>query len=146
MKIEKTIKVIKDVNPKTLIMVKIGSFYHSYGKDAYILSYLFNYQIKSIENSYNTCGFPISASTKILKNLEDKKINYMQVSRSENYDVESEFNFKSGNAYEEIYEKAYKYIQKQNKINSIHSYLMDNINQEDIKGKIKRIEEILYDC
>ena len=146
MKIEKTIKVIKDINPNTLIMVRIGSFYHAYGKDAYILSYLFNYQIKSIENSYNTCGFPTSASNKVLKMLEDKKINYMQISRGENYEVESEYNFKSDNTYEESYEKAYKYILKQNKINAIYSYLIDNINKENIKEKIKKIEEILYDC
>ena len=56
----------------------------------------------------------------------------MQISRSENYEVESEYNFKSDNTYEESYEKAYKYILKQNKINAIYSYLIDNINNSTI--------------
>lgn len=146
MKIDKTVKIMKDINQSTVIMVRIGTFYHVYGKDAYILSYFFNYQIKSIENNYNTCGFPISASNKVLKTLEDNKINYMQVSRGDNYEVIAERAFKSENAYEENYEKAYKYVSKQNKINSIHSYLMDNINKDEIKEKIRKIEEILYDC
>ena len=99
---DKTIKVIKDINPNTLIMIKIGSFYHTYGKDAYLLAYLFNYQLKSSENTYNTCGFPISAACKVTKCLEDNKISYMQINKSENYEVENEVSFKSENQYFEM--------------------------------------------
>ena len=60
MKKDNVIKTIKEINPETVILIQIGAFYHAYGKDAYILSYLCDYQIKSVENSYNTCGFPKS--------------------------------------------------------------------------------------
>ena len=43
------IKTIKEVHPKDLVLVKIGSFYHIYGKDAYIISYLFGYKLKTFK-------------------------------------------------------------------------------------------------
>ena len=58
MKNDNIIKTMKEINPETIILIQIGAFYHVYGKDSYILSYLCGYQIKSVENSYNTCGFP----------------------------------------------------------------------------------------
>ena len=64
MKIENTIKLFKEIHPETLILIKVGSFFHAYGKDSYILSYLFNYQIKKIQINYSTCGFPISRQSK----------------------------------------------------------------------------------
>ena len=35
------VRTIKRVHPSCMVMVKIGSFYNVYSKDAYILSYLF---------------------------------------------------------------------------------------------------------
>ena len=76
MKIENTIKVMKQIEPTSILIVKSGVFCYVYGRDAYIISYLFKYQIKKIETNYATCGFPVSAINKVMKKLEDRNINY----------------------------------------------------------------------
>jgi len=145
MKIDNVIKTMKEINPETVILIQIGAFYHVYGKDSYILSYLFGYQIKSLENSYNTCGVPKSGLNKVLKVLEDNKINYLVTIKSQNYDVETDMKYKDKNQYKEIYEKAYKYVTIKNRINAISNYLLENINTPDIKFKIQKVEEVLFD-
>ena len=40
------VKTIKFVHEFCVVLVKIGTFYSVYGKDAYIISYLFKYKIK----------------------------------------------------------------------------------------------------
>lgn len=145
MKIENTIKVMKEINPHKIILVKVGTFYHAYGKDSYILSYLFGYQLKKIENNYSTCGFPVSAINKISKNLEDYKISYILLSKSNNYEEEAEEDFKNDNRYIEFYEKAKKYIVRKNRIEEIYRYLIENINDDEIKEKINKITEIIYE-
>ena len=37
MKIENTIKIMKEIHADRIIMVKIGPFYHCYGRDAVII-------------------------------------------------------------------------------------------------------------
>ena len=145
MKIENTIKVMKEINPHKIILVKVGTFYHAYGKDSYILSYLFGYQLKKIENNYSTCGFPVSAINKISKNLEDYKISYILLSKSNNYEEEAEEDFKNDNRYIEFYEKAKKYIVRKNRIEEIYRYLIENINDDERKEKINKITEIIYE-
>lgn len=145
MKLDNTIKVIKEIHPETVILLEVGSFYHVYGKDAYILSYLFGYQIKALENSYNTCGTPKSAINKVLTVLENNNINYITVIKSQNYEVSQEMDFKSKNSYSKVYEKAYKYIAKKNRINAIYNYLMENIDAPNIKEKIQIVEEKLFE-
>ena len=145
MKLDNTIKVIKELHPETVILIEIGSFYHVYGKDAYILSYLFGYQIKNLESSYNTCGTPKSAINKVLSNLENNKVNYMTVIKSQNYEIDQEMKFSDKNRYIEVYEKAYKYTSKKNRINAIYNYLMENIDAPDIKQKIQKVEENLFE-
>ena len=97
------VKVMKQVHPESILLVKIGTFYHTYGRDAYIMSYLFDYQIKKVEANYDTCGFPKSTINRVLKKLEDEKISYMLLNRSQNYEIEEENNFKTENRYKEIY-------------------------------------------
>ena len=64
------IKVAKQVHANDILLVKTGGFYHAYGKDSYIISYLFGYKIKQIEENYSTCGFPESSINKIIATLE----------------------------------------------------------------------------
>ena len=40
MSIENMVNIIKKIHPNYVAIIKIGAFYNSYGKDAYILSYL----------------------------------------------------------------------------------------------------------
>ena len=144
MKLDKNVKLIKDLNPNTIVLIKIGAFYHAYGKDAYLLSYLFGYQLKTLDGTLTTCGFPSAGLNKIKKELEDKEINYMKVLKRDNYAVEEDMSFKSNNKYSEYSDKAYRYIMKKKKIDSITSYLTDNINNDNFQEKILKIEEVLY--
>ena len=40
------VKNIKEIHPKSLLLFKVGAFCEGYGKDSYIISYLFNYQVR----------------------------------------------------------------------------------------------------
>ena len=138
------ISTIKEIHPKTIIIVKVGSFYHVYGKDAYILSYLFGYQIKTIEKSNSTSGFPLGALPKVLSTLEDKKINYIVVYKSQNYEVDQEMDFRDNNRYDENFEKSYKVISLKARVNAITEYFMENLEEPNTKIKIQKTEEILF--
>lgn len=48
MSIINVVKNIKQIHPEYIAIIKVGKFYYSYGKDAYIISYIFNYKIKKI--------------------------------------------------------------------------------------------------
>jgi DNA mismatch repair ATPase MutS len=67
------IKEIKKVHPNEVVLVRIGEFFHIYGKDAYIISYLFGYKIQTVEHKIYMSGFPKKALNKIMVKLEDKK-------------------------------------------------------------------------
>lgn len=44
MSLENMIDTIKQTHKDTIVLIKVGTFYHGYGKDSYILSYLFEYK------------------------------------------------------------------------------------------------------
>ena len=48
MGIKNVIEVVKQVHKEEIVFVKIGKFYQVYGKDAYIVSYLFEYKLKKV--------------------------------------------------------------------------------------------------
>ena len=144
MKITNTIKVMKQINPETIILLKVGEFYYQYGKDSYIISYLFSYKLKKIENDIPFSGFPKSALYKVLTKLEEKELSYIIVDKSLNYEVVEKEIFKS-NRYKEFYNKAHKYILNKTRVDNIYKYLIKNINKQNIKDKILEIEEVLYE-
>ena len=47
MSIVTIIQEAKQIHPDYVIMTKVGKFYKVYGKDAYILSYLLQYKVKT---------------------------------------------------------------------------------------------------
>lgn len=136
---------IKVIHPNEIALIKVGKFYHAYGKDAYIISYVFNYQIKKVENNISTIGFPETALIKIKSKLEEKKLNYLIIDRGANYEVVEEEDFKTENTYTEYYNKANRFIGIKKKIDEIYEYLVDNISDETIKEKLVRIDEIIYE-
>lgn len=146
MSIENMVQTIKQIHKEDVVLIKVGTFYHGYGRDSYVLSYLFGYKRKTIGNNFGDTGFPKTALNKVKYTLEKNKINYIVIDRIHNYEVEDKVEFKKENQYLKIYEKAHKYIGTNNRINSITQYLIENIEQEDIKQKIQRIEEILYEA
>lgn len=124
-------RTVKELHKKDIVMVRGGKFIYVYGKDAVIVSYMYNYQIKKVGN-INSCGFPEVALNKVISRLEDNKINYMLIDRSNEFNTECEYRYGNKNRYDEIYSKANKYITKRNKVNEIYGYLMENINNDEI--------------
>lgn len=138
------IKNIKQIHGEDIILIRIGKFYYSYGKDAYILSYLFQYKLILIEeeNIYS-CAFPEQSFPKVTAQLEHKKINYIVVDRRNNYDVEEKSNHKNLNCYQEYIQKAKKYIDRKRKIDKISHYLIEHIEEEETKEKIEKMEAMI---
>ena len=91
MSIINIVKNIKQVHPEYIILIKIGKFYYSYSKDAYIISYIFNYKLKIVEKNIKVCAFPVFALNKIIAKLEENKINYIAVDRRNNYEVDGKY-------------------------------------------------------
>ena len=72
--------------------------------------------------------------------LEDKKINYAIFDRRNNYEEEELCNFKEFNQYNQYFEKAKEYINCRIRIEKINNFLLNNIEKEDIKKILGRIE------
>lgn len=104
---------------------------------------MFNYKIKYVEKNVPTVGFPINALNKVMSKLENNKINYLFLDKRNNYDVDYKFDNENLNKYSEIYEEARKYVNLKKRIENIVEFLYDEIKNNNIKEKIKKIEEII---
>ncbi len=135
---------IKQIHSEDIILVSIGKFYYAYGKDAYILSYIFKYKLMKIkENNIYSCAFPKQSFPKVVSRLENSKINYIVVDRRNNYEVEEKSDNKNLNTYTKWFEKAQKYIKIKTSAEKIYNYIIENIEEKTIKEKIKKMEEII---
>lgn len=139
------LKPIKQIHEKDVVLIKIGSFCHAYGRDSYILSYLFGYRIKKFEKDYFTCGFPLDSVKKVMAKLEEKKVNYIILDKRNNYEEEEKYNNGNLNTYDKMYEKARKYVNLKRRIDNIYDNLIKEIENESIKEKIVKIEEVIYE-
>lgn len=139
------IKTIKEIHSKDICLFKIGTFYHAYGRDAYILSYIFGYKIKDLEKNYKECGFPTTAIAKVCAKLESNKINYLIIDRRNNYEVDEKEYYKNLNRYTEFYEKTNKYVNCKKRIDIISEFLMENIETKNITKVLSEMEEIMYE-
>lgn len=136
------VKTIKQVHNNCMVLVKIGSFYYCYSKDAYILSYLFNYKIREKEK-IPTCSFPASSLSKVENILEKNKINYITVDKRANYEEEQKVINKQENNYEKIFEKAKTTVATILRIQNIYDFLLKNRNQPNIEKRLEEIEKVL---
>lgn len=138
------VKNIKQIHPKDILFVNVGKFYYAYGKDAYIMSYIFKYKLTKIEQ-YNvySCAFPKQSLPRIEAQLENNKINYIIVDKRNNYDVDEKSDNKNLNTYDKWFKKAQKYIQIKRSIDAIYHYVMNHIEEENIKEKLIKMEEII---
>ncbi len=137
------IKGIKQIHSKDIVLVKIGKFYYCYGKDAYMISYFFDYKLNLVENSIYSCGFPSQSLSKVIAKLESKKINYLIADRRNNYEVEGEENYKNLNSYDKYYEMAKEKINIRLRIQRINNYLLENSDRNNIKRLLVEFEELL---
>ena len=122
MSIINIVKNIKQVHPEHIILIKIGKFYYSYSKDAYIISYIFGYKLKNIEENIKVCAFPVFILNKIMAKLEENKINYIIIDRRNNYEVDEKSDNGNLNKYNLYLEKSKKYIKFSTKIDDILKY------------------------
>ena len=145
MSIIETVKTIKKVQNQDIILVQVGKFIYVYGKDAYIISYIFKYKIKVLKenNNTNVCAFPKEKINKIMATLENKKINYMVLDRKNNYRVDEKSDNKNLNQYKEYSEKAIKYVKTKNQIDEIYNYLLSEIEKQGIEQTIFSIKQII---
>ena len=137
------IKTIKQIHSNDVCLFRMGGFFHTYGNDSYILSYFFGYKIRDLGNNVFECGFPVDIIPRIMKKLEDNKINYIVLDRRNNYNVEEKANYKNLNRYERFAKKARIYVNSKKKIDDISNYLTKNIYAEDMKDIIYNIEKYL---
>lgn len=139
------VKTIKKVERKSIILIEIGKFIYSYGKDAYIISYIFNYKIKILTENNNTyvCAFPRDKLKKIMATLENKKINYLVLDRKNNYREDEKYDNKNLNRYDEYLEKSVTYVKRKNQIEEINNYLIKEIDNEGIEQTIFKIKQII---
>ena len=125
--------------------MQVGKFIYVYGKDAYIISYIFKYKIKVLKenNNTNVCAFPKEKINKIMATLENKKINYILLDRKNNYRVDVKSDNKNLNQYKEYSEKAIKYVKTKNQIDEIYNYLLSEIEKQGIEQTIFSIKQII---
>ena len=144
MSIMNMVKNIKEIHPKSLLLFKVGAFCEVYGKDSYIISYLFNYQVRqNWKNNILKVGFSKKAIPSVISKLEEQKIDYLLIDVRNNYYVDKKFENRNLNKYDTVFEKAYLYVRKQREIRKINEKLMEQIDSADFKEKVGRIKEIL---
>lgn len=137
------IKEIKKIHPQDIVLIQVGKFVQSYGKDSYVISHMFGYKLKDLGNNLTTVGFPENALKKVISKLEEKKINYLIVNRRNNYEVIEKSDNKNLNTYEKNFKEAYELSKLKIRAYKIYKYLNDNLKKEDIKIKIRKIEKLL---
>ena len=141
MSIVDNIRIIKKVHIKDIAMVQVGKFIYAYGKDAYIMSYVFGYKVRLIENNIYVCGFPKNKVKNVMATLENRKINYIILDRRNSYRVDEKSDNKNLNRYDVYLDKAIKYVKRKQKIDYIYKYLIDNIEKDEIDKIIKVLKK-----
>lgn len=139
MSIINVVKNIKQIHPEYIAIIKVGKFYYSYGKDAYIISYIFGYKIKTVEENIKVCAFPVSILNRNIAKLEKNKLNYLIIDKRNNYEVDEKSDNGNLNKYNYFLEKSKKYINQKNRIEKIYNYLISNIEDKELIVDIERI-------
>ena len=135
-------KKLKQIHPYSVMIYKVGSFYQTYGKDAYIISGMFDYVLKPSGNSVS-CGFGENAINKVKNKLEDEKVDYLLLDPRNNYDVDEQSDNNNLNCYENILKKCYTKIKYQKEISHINERLEMLIENNNFKTIIRKIEDVL---
>ena len=138
-------KDIKKAHPNDLVCYKVGAFVQAFGKDAYLMSYMFEYGLRDAKENVPACGFPKRAISKVCAKLEQKKINYVIIDTRNNYEVDEKSDNKNLNKYDEVLEKAKKYVKIKKRLGKIEETILKEIEKDDIMEKIRNIEQKVYE-
>ena len=133
---------VKEIHPEYVVIIGVGKFYYTYGKDSYIISYLLNYKLGTFQN-ISRCGFSNNSIKMVMAKLEQNKINYLILDRRNNYNVDEKYDNKNLNNYAKIFKKAKKTIGIKKRIENINEYLYSNINNENINKILNKMEKII---
>ena len=121
---------------QTVVMRKIGGFYHVFDEDAFILFHFFHYKI-----SNGKCGFPISTLTRVKNILEENKINYIfRTSDSE----EEAGDFKKQNRYDHFYRLGKKEYEEERKKEDLQKCIKD-LPKDKLDILKSCIEDIIHE-
>lgn len=133
------VKNVKEIHNKYIVLVKIGNFYYCYGKDSYIISYLFKYKINILKDYTYSCSFPQNASNKVKSILENKQVNYIILDRRNNYEIIEKSDNRNLNRYDKIYEIGRRENVKRMRVEKIYSYLLENIDNKELIDNIEKV-------
>lgn len=139
------VRNIKEVHKEDLLCFKVGNFCQCYGKDTYIMQYLFEYNIKQTKDNVLNCGFPLQALRKVEAKLEQNKINYIVLDTKNEYSVMDSEDYKNLNKYQEFINKSTKYVRVRKRVSRIQNMLICQFDSEKIDEKIEEIEKIVYE-
>ena len=90
----------------------------------------------------NSKTYKTNSLNKVTSILENKKINYLVVDRSHSYEEDDKVDFKD-NKYQEIYEKAKKYVTAKMRLENISRYILNNIENEQVVKIIEKSEDLV---
>ena len=139
MGIIKIVENVKEIHKEYVVLIKVGNFYYTYGRDSYIISYIFQYKINLLKNNIYSCAFSQNAIHKVTAKLENEKINYLILDRRNNYQVDEKCNHKNLNRYNKYYEKAKTEISSRMRIEKIYQYLLDNKSNKDLIAQMEKV-------
>ena len=77
--------------------------------------------------------------------LEHKKINYITIDTKNQYDVEQKQDYEDLNCYDDIFNKANKYVRIKRKLNLLADELLKDVEKEETIIKLRKIEKIVYE-
>ena len=136
---------LKQVHPDFVMLYAVGTFYQSFGKDAYIVSYNMGYKIRAAKGSIPTVGFPKNAISKVKAKLEREKINFMLLDTRNNYDVDEVSDNGNLNRYDEILKTAHRTVSVRRRLDDAFHELVKRSANEDVRPQIEQIERIAYE-
>lgn len=110
-----------------VILIKSGNFYYSFDDDAYILRYLFSYQIRE-----NKVGFPINAKAKVKSVLNRHNINLIEIIDDYAYVLET----KNTNQYEEKLKESKSNYLIANMLTSLMNSIEIKVKQEEANYRL----------
>lgn len=110
-----------------VVIVKSGNFYYSFGEDAYILKYYFNYQIRD-----DKVGFPLNAKAKVKSVLNRHNVNLIEIIDDYAYVLET----KNKNEYDEILKKAKSDILISDMINNLMNAIEVKVKKEEANYRL----------
>ena len=121
-----------------LIIMKYGNFYELVGKDALIINKLFNYKLVKLSNTFKV-GFPVNKLEENILKIDNLNINYIV------FDKEKEIISKSFENNNYFKYKLNEEVIKRNNIliNKITKYLKNNIYEDSLDIKLKKIIEVI---